>query len=215
MSADRPRSAGDAKQRGYSLPELLVILLLMGLVLGAGAAAWQNYQRTTNTRTAAQAVKMGIHQARLLSIYRGVNHFVVLDPAARTVSVFEDSGLPASSFDSGDTLVSETRWERGVAMDLPQSPSPLARPLGAGNLADAWDLPTPDSGARWGSSLKGLMATPEGRILSAEATPALIGTGTIVLTDPVGEERTAGVAVEGLSGTVRAYKVNGTSWEEL
>ena len=210
MKASRSR---DAQQAGFSLPELLVVLLLMGLVLAASAAAWQSYRRATNTRTAAQTVKMGIHQARLMAIFNGVSHFVAIDPATRTVGVYEDSGLPAGSFDAADALISETRWESGVAMDLP--PGVLPRPMGMGNLADAWDLPTPDSAALWGTDLVGLMATPDGRILSAEATPTLIGIGTIVLNDPMGEGQTAGIAVEGLSGTVRSFKLNGNSWETM
>lgn len=215
MSTRPQRSTSDRLQLGYSLPELLAVLLLVGLVLSAGTAAWQNYRRATNVYAAAQTVKLGIHQARLLAIYRGVNHFVAIDPAARTVAVYEDTSLPASSFDSGDTLVSETRWEVGVGLELPQAPSPLGRPLGSGDVAAAWDLPLPDTGALWGTTLRGLMATPDGRILSAADSPALISAGTIVLNDPLGEERTAGIAVEGLSGTIRAYRLNGSSWEEM
>ena len=210
MKASRSR---DAQQAGYSIPELLVVLLLMGLVMGAGAAAWKSYRRATNTRTAAQTVKMGIHQARLMAIFNGVNHFVAIDPANRTVGVYEDSGLPAGSFDAADTLITETRWESGVEMDLPGFVIP--RPMGTGNLSAAWDFPTPDTAALWGTDLVGLMATPDGRILSAEATPTLIGIGTIVLNDPMDQGQTAGIAVEGLSGTVRSFKLNGKSWEDM
>ena len=126
------------------MTELLVVLLLMGLVMGGSAAAWKSYRRATNTRTSAQTVRMAIHQARLLAIFNGVSHFVAIDPANRTVGVYEDRGLPASSFDAADVLITETRWESGVDMALP----PGHDPASDGRGQSGQRLGFPDAGHR-------------------------------------------------------------------
>jgi len=168
---------------GYSLPELLIVLALAGLAMGGAFAAWQNYARNNRLSQALFASKMAVHQARLLSVYRNVNHFVVIDPAAGTVAIHEDSGATVTAFENDDPQVSIARWPSNVELALPTG---LA-------LTDP---------------------TPDGLILSAEATPATINVGTFVLTDNA-ESSTMGVGMQGLSGAIRAYRLDGTSWTEL
>ena len=72
---------------GYSLPELLIVLAIAGLAMGGAMAAWQNYARSNRLSQALYASKMAVHQARLLSVYRNVNHFVVIDPAEGTIAI--------------------------------------------------------------------------------------------------------------------------------
>jgi len=198
---------------GYSLPELLIVLALAGLAMGGAFAAWQNYARNNRLSQALFASKMAVHQARLLSVYRNINHFVVIDPAAGTVAIHEDSGATVTAFENDDPQVSIARWPSNVELALPTGLA-LTDPLSGANLTSAWSLPNPDSTGAWGTNLRGVMTTPDGLILSAEATPATINVGTFVLTDNA-ESSTMGVGMQGLSGAIRAYSLDGTSWTEL
>ena len=128
--------------------------------------------------------------------------------------MFEDSSAPIGSFDAGDKLVSREQWPGSVLMVLPASPSPLADPITTGNVTDAWSVPLPDTGAAWGTDLRGVMTTPQGLIMSAEATPVVIGLGVIVFhDDPSG---TVAVGVDGRAGSVRIFRLNFESaWVQL
>ena len=118
-----------------------------------------------------------------------------------------------TAFEADDPQVSFARWPTSVELKLPTGLA-LTDPLTGANLTSAWSLPNPDSTAAWGATLRGVMTTPEGRILSAEATPATINVGTFVLTDNV-DSATMSVGIQGLSGAIRAYRLHGTSWTEL
>ena len=160
---------------GYSLAELLVVLAFIGIIAGASAAAWRQYERKTTLLTTAQVFKRVIYQARLKAIFHNVNHFVVYDPAEGSLTIVEDTSDPIGGYDAGDTEIMSERLPVSVDLSLPGSPSPLVRPLGNGNLAEAWELPDPDPSAEWGSDKLGVMMNPEGRIMSGEEIPTVIG----------------------------------------
>jgi prepilin-type N-terminal cleavage/methylation domain-containing protein len=204
-----------ARTTGYTLSELLVVMAIAGLILTASTAAWYRYQRVVGLSTTGRTVRLVLQKARFLSIYRGVNHFVVLDPADHGIRIFEDTSAPLASFDSGDTVVHSVRWQPTVTLSLPAEPSPLTAPLGSGILASAWALPLPDSSAAWGTNLRGVMTTPSGKILSAAATPQPIGNGTVVFADSRLGAECVGISVEGRSGSVSVFQFRGNSWEQL
>jgi len=215
VHAQRQHGRRFARQRGFSLPEVLIVTAILGLIVGISAAAWNSYRRSNEINVAAAKLRNFFYQARLLSVYRGTNHFVVVDAANRRLMLVEDSNQPLASWDSGDRVVSQETWPESVRMALPAQPSPLPSPIGGGNLTDAWSFPDPDSGAEWGSDLRGVMANAEGQFKSAELTPQLISIGAIVLVDDHVDNGTVSVGVEGLSGAVRAYRHDGTGWREL
>lgn len=194
------------------MTELLVVLAVLGMVAVFVGSRLASAGRT-KPQTTAHLVKAVMQKARLMSIYKGVHHFVVLDPEARSLRVFEDSSTPVESFDAGDELVSTVRWPASVALSLPSSPSPLSDPIGAGNLSSAWSMPLPESS--WGTNVLGVMITPTGRILSGEATPQLIGHGAFVFTDLPSRTTVVGLSVEGRSGFVRAFHFTDGYWSQL
>jgi prepilin-type N-terminal cleavage/methylation domain-containing protein len=202
-----------SKQQGFSLVELSVTVALLGILMSVALLDWQGIMRRSNLASSTQVIQASVQRARLLSIFRGLNHFVVLDPDNRTVEIFEDSSAPINSFDNGDIRLEVEQWSGSVAMTLPGEPSPLTDPLGGGTITNAWSLPVPDASARWGSDLRGVMTTPRGRIMSAEATPQVIGLGQIVLNDSIGGA--AVVAVDGSAGAVRGFVLVKSSWKQL
>jgi prepilin-type N-terminal cleavage/methylation domain-containing protein len=207
------RCVGLRGQRGFSLTEVLIVLVLIGIAVGGAMAAWQAYERRNQIRIAARDAKAMIYRARMLAIYRGVGHFVVIDPAARSISIVEDSSMPLASYDAGDPVVASTQWPSAVSMDLPAGAGTIVNPLSGTALTDAWSLPDPDAAAAWGTELKGILCSPDGKLKSATALPQTLGVGAIVFEG--GSGKTVSLGLEGLAGTVQAYWLNGSSWEEL
>ena len=198
------------REKGFSLSELLVVIALAALVLGVGISAWVSSRRGVETATAAKLIHRYLTQTRMLAVYRNRNHFLVLNPTSRTIEIYADSGTTTNSFDSGDVRVRSDRWPATVKLAFPTGTTSVTNPLGGSSLTAAWSLPNPDSTARWGSTLKGLMATPNGRIQSAEATPVTIASGAIVLSDPKGN--LSSVGVRGQIGTVSSFRMANSQW---
>lgn len=201
------------REAGYSLAELLVVVAIISMVVLAGGAAWQDFRKKTDVASAARMMQGFIHKARMLSVYRGINHFVVLDPARGTLGIYGDSSLPTGKFDAGDARVAGENLSSSVALALPARPSPLPSPLGGGSLTEAWLLPLPDAAGAWGNSLRGIMTTPAGMIQGAESTPRTIGDGVIVFSDRTGQA--SSVALRGQVGSVRSFQLLGSTWKEL
>jgi prepilin-type N-terminal cleavage/methylation domain-containing protein len=209
----RRRYRSAAWNAGYSLVELLAVIALLGLLLAVTGAAWSNYRRAANSNSSAYMIKMAVHQARILSIYRNVNHFVVLDPENQILRIVEDTSSPIGGYDAGDNVIQIEQWPATVHLALPAEPDPLTDPQTGANLTDAWSLPAPDTSAAWGTTLRGVMTTPQGQIMSAEATPATIGLGVAVFSD--NQNITVAVGMDGLAGGVRAWRLREGTWEEL
>jgi prepilin-type N-terminal cleavage/methylation domain-containing protein len=199
-------------QAGFSMAELLTVVVIMGLIAVSGGVMWQKSMARARATAAARQIKLFIHQARMKSIHQGVNHFVVIDPDDALVEVFEDTGTTIGSFDSADVRVSRSSLGANAQLVLPPAPSPMTSPLDATTVGSAWALPAPDTSARWGTDLRGVMTTPTGLIDSAAASPAPISSGVMVFT-------TAGVTtvvgIRGLEGSVRSYEWFDGAWREI
>jgi len=212
---DRSEASGLAPraERGFSAAELLVVLALLSLALLAGSAAWNNFRRKAEVGQAARLVKTFLYRARMLSVYQGTGHFVVIDPAGKTVAIFRDSSAPTGKFNTGDVRVISEAIPPGCSLALPSVPSPLPNPLGGTDVANAWSLPFPDTSAAWGSGLRGVLATTSGTIQSGESSPQTIVSGVMVFTD--GDGQTSAVGVRGQAGNVRAFELLASGWKEL
>jgi hypothetical protein len=192
--------------------ELLTTVTILGLIAVASGLAWKAAAQRSRATSAARTLKLYIHQARMKAIHQGVNHFVVLDPDNMRVEVFEDTGSTVGSFDSDDPRVSQSGLDTGIELSLPAGTASLTSPLDASTVTDGWDLPLPDTGARWGSSLRGVMTTPTGLVTSAESTPAPITAGLVVFST---RDVTTAVGIRGLEGSVRSYELRDGTWREI
>ncbi|RMG48260.1 MAG: prepilin-type N-terminal cleavage/methylation domain-containing protein [Acidobacteria bacterium] len=205
--------AGRRAERGYTLAEVVMVVALIALMTTISLFGWQTIRQRSHMTAASRLTRSFIYEARMMSIYRGVNHFVVIDQNGGTIRIHEDSGSVPGSFDDGDKQVTAAELPAGVKIELPVDPAELPSPLDGSILTDAWSLPQPDPTARWGSDLKGLMTTPTGLIESAEDSPSVVGNGVIVFSDRF--DNVSAVGIRGATGSVRAFEYVDGAWKEL
>jgi hypothetical protein len=194
------------------MAELLTVVALLGLIAVASATAWKQASARARATASARVLKLYLHQARMKSIHQGVNHFVVVDPVNGRLEIFEDTGTTVGSFDANDPRVSLSELGEGTQLSLPEGTVSLVSPLDATTISDGWALPLPDTSARWGTTLLGVMTTPTGLIQSAESSPASIASGLVVFTT---RDTTTAVGIRGLEGSVRSYELHDGTWREI
>lgn len=191
--------------------EVLIVLAVLATTATISSLAWSHYLARTATMQAARIVRSKFSEARMLAVYRGLNHFVVIDPAERTVSIYQDSSVPLGEFDGGDPRVGIEHWPEGVQVGFPPSAITLRNPLDGGTLIDPWSIPRAE-GAGWQGALHGVLATPAGALASADLEPEVIHSGVIVFTDGVGQ--TVALGIRGQFGNVQWFRLVGSDWQE-
>jgi hypothetical protein len=190
----------------------MVVLIFMGIATVVGSTEWIQARKNSECMAAARLMKSFLLEARMLSIYKGNSHFVVFNPSSKTLSLYADTSAPLGVYNTTDTRIRMEQLPSRANLSLPASPSPLASPLGTGNLGSAWGIALPDTSGAYGSTLRGVRATANGQIETVEATPQTVTAGTIVLSDIDGN--TVAVGVRGQLGSVRAFKLVDGVWKE-
>ena len=206
----------DTKTRsaaGYTLVELLIVIGILGLVTAISASVWIKSREQSECTQAARIVKSFLVEARMLSVYKVRHHFVVFNPASKTLALYADTAAPLGVFTTADTRLRQEALPPRAALSLPAAPSPLTSPLDAGTISDAWGIALPDTSGAWGTDLRGVRAVPTGQIQTVEATPQNINAGTIVLSDNQGNAVALGV--RGQMGSIRSFKLVNSAWIEL
>ena len=196
---------------GHSLTEVMIVLALLAITATVSSLAWSHYLGRTATMQAASIVRSKFSEARMLAVYRGLNHFVVLDPSQRTVSIHQDSSVPLGEFDADDPRISTEHWPETVHIAFPPSETTMRNPLDGGTLLDAWSIPIAE-GVGWQGALHGVLATPSGALASADLEPEVIHTGVIVFTNNVGQ--TVSLGIRGQFGNVQWFRLVGSKWQE-
>jgi hypothetical protein len=203
----------DRRSKGLTVAELLVVVAILALVVTLAAVAWRNVRGKADVAATARIVKAAITRARMLAVYRAEDHFVVVDPAARTIAIYRDSQTPIGEFDAGDERVAFEPLPGAAGLLMPNRTGSLASPFGGQTLTEAWSLPVPEARGAWGGALRGFIVTAEGQLVSAAATPEPIVSGVMVFSDASGQA--AAVGVRGQAGNARAFRWDGTAWSEL
>lgn len=81
-----------APARGFSLIELLVVLVILGIVLGVTWNAYRNFREASTVRRGAEAVAGDIVLTRSYAVQRRRNVSLVADETGRTYVIRSPSG---------------------------------------------------------------------------------------------------------------------------
>lgn len=84
-----PRSRDRRAESGYSLIELAVVLVLLGLVVTIGMPAMQDWLERYRVRTAAQALAADLQLQRMRAVSRNRAFSVQFDVASSTYTLWE------------------------------------------------------------------------------------------------------------------------------
>lgn len=93
-------ASGPADPGGFTLIEVLIVVVLLGIVLGIGAQGFRNFARANLVQQAAEAVAADVTLARLYALQRRETVEMVFDEPARDYAIRSQS--------SGDTLKTES-----------------------------------------------------------------------------------------------------------
>lgn len=83
----RRQSSSAARQRGFSLVELMVVMAIAGLVLAVAVPASMRFYDSMQTRQAVRDTITLLSSARQQAVIQGVTQDVIIDPRRRTLTL--------------------------------------------------------------------------------------------------------------------------------
>ena len=89
VSKRLPGHADRRGEAGYSLIELAIVLVLLGLVVMVGMPTMQDWLERYRVRTAAQTLAADMQLQRMRAVSRNTAHTVVFDLGASTYTLWE------------------------------------------------------------------------------------------------------------------------------
>lgn len=84
-----PRHRDRRGEAGFSLIELTVVLLLLGLIVAVGMPALQDWLERYRVRTAAQTLASSMQLQRMRAVSRNTAHTIVFDQVNGTYTLWE------------------------------------------------------------------------------------------------------------------------------
>ncbi len=92
----RPRHRGDRHQNGFSLIELTIVVLLLGLIVMVGMPNLQDWLETYRVRTAAQSIASDLQLQRMRAVSRNTRFTLAFDQANGTFTLWQ--GDPVNGY---------------------------------------------------------------------------------------------------------------------
>lgn len=94
------------RERGFTLIELIVILLILGAMATIALPNFSNFVRKNRIQNQTKRIHADLINARVMSMSRNMNHFVVFDLPGKKYSIFADTnGNKEYDAPPGDTQV--------------------------------------------------------------------------------------------------------------
>jgi len=118
-------------ERGFSLVELVIVMVLAGLLITAGVVFALPWIAREEIRSAAYALQTHLQLARVQAATRNRDCAFVLDAQAGLMQVVD---LNDPSNNSDDTLITSARLPRTVAFADPTGGSPITLTLLSGSI---------------------------------------------------------------------------------
>jgi prepilin-type N-terminal cleavage/methylation domain-containing protein len=105
MKTRRTQEEGDRRSRGYSLPELLIVIAIIGLFVLFGGPAMQEAYRAYRVRASAN---------ELVTVIRGLRYNAVAGRAPRTMTLNNQNATPPNQYTfpnaKGDTVTARPEF---------------------------------------------------------------------------------------------------------
>jgi prepilin-type N-terminal cleavage/methylation domain-containing protein len=109
MNKITQRHGCSASRAGFTLPEVVTVLMLVGIMLGIAATQYSSYLRRTVPERAAGVVGSYVSLTRNFSVQRRASVTLALDPGTRTMMIrTQEDTIRFMSFGTNSDLVLTT-----------------------------------------------------------------------------------------------------------
>jgi prepilin-type N-terminal cleavage/methylation domain-containing protein len=142
----KPLSSASRRAAGFSLIELLVVMLLMGVLMAIGLPNLFNYIFRQKVLGITQQTAILLRLARLEAIKTANNSVVQIDTAAGTVTAFSDLDQD-KVLDNGERVIGKLDLPKGITFGtvfrFKTPPTPAVAIFRSDGSADVNDDPDP------------------------------------------------------------------------
>ncbi len=104
-----------SRQAGYSMVEMMVVLLVLGISLAAGVPAFSRFLQSNSLGNAADEFAGHLRLARQTAVAQGVAQIVVWDPDAESYTLVTDTNGNDQA-DAGETTLGPYGLPKGITL---------------------------------------------------------------------------------------------------
>ncbi|HZP47281.1 MAG TPA: type II secretion system protein [Vicinamibacterales bacterium] len=198
-----------AKEDGYSLVEILVVVGIMAIIGGMSVAQLQTTRNNLRGDSAMRVVLSNMNSAREMAITQRRYIRVTFDTTAQTLSIIRED-TPTTT-----TTLSVALFEGGAQFyrvtGTGDTPDGFAATCGAGQPSCFYNTTNGTFASATGSTSV-VKFSPDGTLVDWNGVTT---NGTVFTTIPSANPAARAVTVLGSTGRVRAYKWDGRQWVKV